>query len=372
MSLDYGIKIYIATKSNRRNCRLARVLLVKEEMNVIVYDRPGKLRMDVRPKPSIERDELLVKLRAYGMSLSDTIAYANGIAKGVYPKLVGEIVEVGERLTGFKIGDHCCFNTYYHCMKCQPCATGHNGLCQNRTSYDDPDIALAEYIKLPSQLIHVGGVIKVPDKVSFEDATHIGPLSNCINTLEGLKVQPGENAVIIGAGYMGLLHLQLLKIYPVSGIIVSEINEYRMKKAEEFGADQIVNPSEDATARIREMTNGGTDMVIVCTASPKAMTQAVEIVARNGRIGFFGGTALVPFDTSIRLDTNLVHYNGLTINGVYSSIVPDQYVAAARLIAANRLSVAGLNTHKFGFRQAQEVLKLTHDSMGLRAIINLD
>lgn len=344
---------------------------MKDDMNVVLYERPGKLRMGSRPKPSIKENELLVRIRAYGMSLSDTTAYANGIAKGIYPKIVGEIAEVGEALTDFNVGEHCCFNTYYQCMRCHPCVTGRNDLCQNRTSYDDPDVALAEYMRLPYQLVRVGGVIRVPNGVSFEDATHIGPVSNCINTLKELGVNPGENAVVIGAGYMGLLHLRLLKIYPVSKVIASDINEYRMKKAEESGADHVIDASKIDVAKIKEMTNGGADIVIVATANPKAMTQAVEIARRNGRISFFGGTALVPFDTSIRLDTNLVHYNGLTITGTYSSTVPDQFVAATSLIAGSKVPLTGLNTHKFKFEQVQEVLKLTQESMGLRAVINM-
>jgi len=344
---------------------------MREKMRVVVYDRPGKVRMDNMLKPSIGQDELLVKARACGISVSDIIAYVNGIVKNLYHKLAGEIVEVGEKVENFKVGEHVYFNLYYHCMKCPACIRGHNNLCQNRTYFYDLDIALGEYMKLPSKLIEVGGVIKVPAKVSFEDATHVGPLSNCINTLEEINVQAGENVVIIGAGYMGLLHLKLLKIYPVNTIIVSEINEYRTKKAEEFGADQVINPLKTDLTKIKEITNGGADAVIVATANPTAMRQALEIVRSRGRISFFGGMAMLPIDTSIRLDTSLVHYKELTITGTYSSIVPDQYVAATDLIASNRVSVAGLNTHKFKFEQTQEVLKLTDGSLGLRGVINL-
>lgn len=344
---------------------------MREKMRAFVYDRPGKARMDVMPKPSIGRNELLVKVRACGISISDVIAYVYGVVKSLYHKLAGEIVEVGEKVENFRVGERVYFNLYYHCMRCPACIRGHNNLCENRTHFYDPDLALSEYIKLPRELIEVGGVIKVSDKVSFADATHVGPLSNCINTLEEIRVQTGENVVIIGAGYMGLLHLQLLKIFPVNTIIVSEINEYRMKKAEEFGADQVINPLKTDLARIEEMTNGGADAVIVATANPKAMRQSLEIARSKGRISFFGGMAMLPIDTSIRLDTRLVHYKELTITGTYSSIVPDQYAAAAGLIASNRVSVAGLNTHKFKFEQTQEVLRLTDDSMGLRAVINL-
>lgn len=340
-------------------------------MRTFVYDRPGKVRMGIMPKPSIGRHELLVKVRACGISMSDIIAYVNGVVKSLYHKLVGEIVEVGEKLEDFKVGEHVYFNLYYHCMKCPACVRGHNNVCQNRNYFYDPDIALAEYIKLPSKLIEVGGVIKVPDRVSFEAATHVGPLSNCINTLEEIGVQAGENVVVIGAGYMGLLHLRLLKIHPVNMIIVSEINEYRRKKAEESGADQVINPLKTDITEIKEITNGGADAVIVATANPKAMRQSLEIAGKKGRISFFGGMAMLPTDTSIRLDTSLVHYKELTITGTYSSIVPDQFIPAVELIASKRISVGGLDTHTFSFKQTQEALKLVDEQAGLRAVINL-
>ena len=339
-------------------------------MRVAIYDKPGTVRLESRPTPTVGSEELLVKNRAFATSTSDIRAFVTG----TYPRLLisqaSEIVQIGEKVQNFKVGEHVYFRLYTYCRKCPACLRGHYNVCQNLTDFST-DQALSEYIRLPRTLIEAGGVFKVPEKVSFEDATRVGGLSNCINTLSSLNIQAGENVVIVGSGVIGLLHLQLLKTYPVNMIIVSEVNSYRSKKAEEFGANYVINPEKTDISRIKEMTNGGADAVIVATASPKAMSQSLEMVRPRGRIAFFGGTRMAPFDANVRLDTALIHYNELIIMGIYRSL-PDQFVRAIDLIASNRVPVTGLITHRFNLEQIGEFLKLTDDSIGLSASILLD
>jgi len=171
---------------------------------------------------------------------------------------------------------------------------------------------------------------------------------------------------------MGLLHLQLLKIYPANAMIVSDVNEYRIKKAEELGADTINPQKVDFVQKIREITHGGADVVVVATANPMAMKQAFEIAREKGRINFFGGMRMEFIDSKMQIDASLIHYSELSVTGTYGSVLPDHYIKAVDLMASNRVSVAGLNTHKFNFNEIHDCLKLVDDSTGLRAIICLD
>jgi L-iditol 2-dehydrogenase len=338
-------------------------------MRVIIHDKPGTVRLENRPTPTVGSEELLVKNRAFVSSTSDIRAFVTGAFPRLMTSQAGEIMEVGEKVENFEVGEHVFFRLNTSCRKCPACLRGYNNVCENPHFYTD--LELAEYIRLPRTLIEAGEVFKVPKKVAFEDAPRAGELSTCINTLGRLNVQAGENVVIVGSGCMGLLHLQLLKTCPVNRIIVSEVNAYRSKKAEEFGADYVINPEVTDISRIKEITNGGADAVIVATANPKAMNQSLEMVRPRGRIGFFGGTRMVSFDTSVQVDTVLMHYKELTVMGIYNSL-PDQMVRAIDLIASNRVPVAGLTTHRFNLEQISEFLKFTDDSIGLSASILID
>jgi len=352
-----------------------------EEMNAALYDGRGGLRRQTVPMPKLVPGGALLRVKACGIAISDLRAYKAGaslqraykttMVPRLLHKLAGEIAQVAPEVTGIEVGDRVYITGYYHCGECSSCRRGFTNLCEKRTWFYDERIALSEYVVLPPKSLQTGGATKVGKHVSFGDATHVGPLSNCLNTLRAVDFAPGDSAVVLGAGPMGLLHVLLLRAFGASKIIVLDVDEFRLEKSKEFGADYVINArTVDAVAEVKRLADGGADVVIVATGRPDAMLSSLNMVRSRGRIDFFGGIALEPGDATFKLDPNPVHYKELKIVGSYGSL-PDDYRVAAELMTSGRISPSRLDTHHFDFEHLEDALLAEKDPRALRVLIEL-
>jgi len=340
-------------------------------MKVVVYDGKGGLKFESARVPRLVSGGALLRLKACGISVSDLRAYRTRLVPKLFHKLAGEIVQISPDVSVLEEGARVYINSYYHCGQCSSCRRGFTNLCERRTYFYDGELALSEYVSLPPKFVENGGATAVGKNVSFEDATHVGPLSNCLNTLRAVEFTRGDSAVVMGAGPMGLLHVSLLRASGASKIVVLDVDEFRLEKSKEFGADYALNAhSTNAIDRVLELTDGGAEVVIVATGRPDAMRDSIKMARRRGRIDFFGGVALEPGDTSFNLDPNPVHYKELKIVGSYASLL-DDYRAAADLITTGRVSPSRLDTHHFDLDHIQDALAAVDDSTTLRILIRL-
>jgi len=336
-----------------------------------MYDGRGGLQVQAGSVPELVPGGALLRIRACGIAISDLRAYKAKRTERLLHKLAGEIVRVAPEVSSIGVGDRVYINTYYHCGNCLACNRGFSNLCEKRTYFYDGKQALSEYALLPPEFLRSGGATRVAGDVSFEDATQVGPLSNCLNTLRAVEFAPGDSAVVLGAGPMGLLHVSLLKMSGASKIIVCDVDEFRLGISREFGADYSVNSeSTDAAAEVQRLTGGGADVVIVATGKPAAMLDSLKMARSRGRIDFFGGVALEAGDTNLKVDPNPIHYKELKIVGTYASLL-DDYRVAAELINSKRLSPSRLDTHHFDFDHIHGALAVVDDPKALRVMITL-
>jgi len=340
-------------------------------VRVAFYDGQGGLEVKTIPEPKLVPGGALLRLRACGIAVSDIRAYKAKLVPKLLHKLAGEIVEVAPEAGGIGVGDRAYINSYYHCAGCISCRRGFTNLCERITYFHDSDQALSEYVALPPKFLQTGGATMVGKDVPFDDATHVGPLSNCLNTLRTLDFAPGDSAAVLGAGPMGLLHVLLLRAAGASKIIVSDVDEFRAEKSREFGADYALSArSMDSVAEVNRLSNGGVDVVIVATGRPEAMLASTRMARNRGRISFFGGFALESGDTSFKLDPSPIHYKELKIVGNYGSLL-DDYRVAAELITSKRISPSRLDTDRFDFDHLQDALAAEKDPRALRVMIRL-
>jgi L-iditol 2-dehydrogenase len=224
-------------------------------MRVAMYYNNRDVRLEELPKPQIGPGEVLVKVLASGICGSDVMEWYR-IKKAplvLGHEIAGEIVEVGEGVQHYKIGDRVFASHHIPCNTCRYCLSGNHTACEtlHTTNYDPG--GFAEYIRVP-QLNVDRGLFLLPDQVSFEDGAFIEPLACVIRGQREAELKPGQSVLILGSGISGLLHLLLARALGAGRVIATDINEYRLKKAEEFGADGAIHADEYSPDRLRQIT----------------------------------------------------------------------------------------------------------------------
>ncbi len=279
------------------------------------------------PKPEVGEFDVLVKVKAAGICGSDlSLLYGKVEGKTVdYPIVIGhefsgEIVEVGEKVTAWKVGDRVISdNTGYVCGKCHACASGQYLFCADRKGMgNDMDGGFAQYVKIPGQVLNVfpNCLQEVPEGVSFEYAAAIEPFCNAYKAvIQEARLLPGQTIVVFGAGALGLFSIQAANIGSAGKIIVvgtSDDEEVRFKKAAILGAtDFVVADKDDVVTKIKEIAGPeGVAVAVDCAGPGIVLKQSIDIV-RNGGIIVKIGYSHKPLDFS--LDTMAL--KGITLIG---------------------------------------------------------
>ena len=318
-------------------------------MRVAMYYNNRDVRLEEIPTPEIGPGELLVKVIASGICGSDVMEWYR-IKKAplvLGHEIAGEIVEVGEGVERYKIGDRVFVSHHIPCNTCHYCLRGHHTACEtlHTTNYDPG--GFAEYIRVPRLNVD-RGVFVLPDEVSFERGAFIEPLACVIRGQRIADLQPGQSVLILGSGISGLLHLLLARTLGAGRIIMTDISEYRLQTAQQFGADEVIHANEDVPARIRQVNdNRPADLVIVCTGAQPAFIQALQSVDRGGTILCFATT-----EPGIDLPVPINEFwrNEIKLMPSYGNS-PLDAMEAIELIRAGRVPVERMITHRLSLKE---------------------
>ena len=159
-----------------------------------------------------------------------------------------------------------------------------------RTTHFDPG-GFAEYIRVPKINVELG-TFRLPDEITFDEGSFIEPLACVVRAQRFARLTAGQTVLVIGSGISGLLHIQLARARGAARIIATDISDFRLKAAMQFGADATIHGTEDVPARLRDLNDGRlADLVIVCTGAMPAIQQAVKSIDRGGTLLFFAPTA---------------------------------------------------------------------------------
>ena len=282
-------------------------------VRVAVYYNNGDVRLEERPKPEIGSRELLVQVMACGICGSDVMEWYRirraPIVLG--HEITGEVVGVGYEVKGYKGGERVFVSHHVPCNTCHYCLSGHHTTCDTLRKTNFIPGGFAEYVGIPEINVDRGTYV-LPKEVSYEEGVSIEPLACVVRgqRLAGLK--PGQSVLIIGSGVTGILHIQLACAQGAGQLIATDINDYRLKAAKEFGANAIIHASEDVPTRLREENKGRlADQVIICTAAQSAIAQGLKSVERGGTVLFFA-----PTEAGVTTPVNIwdpVSYTHLTL-----------------------------------------------------------
>jgi len=287
---------------------------------------------------------IMIKITACGICMSDVKAYQEGQNHYCKPPIilgheyVGTIVKISKKNEDFKKGDRVAVIHAVNCGYCSYCQRGLFELCENKQRPSNG--GFAEYVSIDKESANKA-LIKLPSNLSTNEATFLEPIACCIESIEKCDIVLGDIIVIIGAGVMGLLLLQLSLLKGASKVIVSEINEYRRNIAKSLGAT-VVNPEEIDLKKFitKETCSEGVDVAITTVFKEDIIKECFLFTRKQGTVFIFGSAIKNP---DLLINSNKIHYDQINIMGS-SAYKPFHFSIALKLLKENRISVTPLIT----------------------------
>jgi len=334
-------------------------------MLAAVFEGKGKLSLKEVPIPEIkELDEVLLQVERASICGTDMrileIPPGHPATEGVIlsHEYTGKVLAVGEAVTQFKKGERVVVDPNITCGNCSYCKMGIPNMCENMTTLGIfIDGGFARYNVAPAKVLH-----KISPDLLAELAVFTEPLSCVVSATQRLKVHPGEVVVVLGAGPIGLLFIQMFKASGAGKIIVSEISEYRAKFAYESGASRVVNPLKDNLERIvKEETLVGADVVVDAVGT--LVKSAMAIVRRGGRILLFGQN----YQARAQVAQNDITRNELTMMG--SFIARFTFPTAIKVIESKVLDLEKLITHRLPLEDVHKGIEAMRKGEAIKVII---
>jgi L-iditol 2-dehydrogenase len=305
-----------------------------------VLSAPGKIELAESDIPKPRKGELLVRVKAALTCGTDLKAYLRGHPAIPMPgplghEFSGEVAARGAGVRRFKVGDAVMAVHSAPCLKCAYCNKGLHNLCENVMSTKVLG-AFAEYILLPAHVVKQN-VYRKPPKLSFEEAALLEPLSCVVHGIGPLGIGRGETALVIGSGPIGLMHAMLLKSRGAK-VAVCDPHQGRLKVAKAVGADITCKPAGIKNA-MKKLTGGiGFGHVFECTGRPDVWEAGIGHLRRGGTLTLFGGC---PKGTKVTYDTYRLHYDEITLRGVFH-FTPADVKAAYGLLKSRKLPAGKL------------------------------
>jgi L-iditol 2-dehydrogenase len=318
-------------------------------MHVAMYYNNRDVRLQELPKPKIGPGEMLVKVMASGVCGSDVMEWYR-IKKAplvLGHEIAGEVVEIGAGVQRFKVGDRVFVSHHVPCNTCRYCLGGNHCACETlHTTNFDPG-GFAQYVRIPRINVENGSFV-LPTSMTWEEGTFIEPLGCVVRGLRVAKLRPGQSVLILGSGISGLLQLLTARALGAGRIITTDVNDWRLARARELGAEATLRADEDVPARVRQLNDGRpADLVVVCAGALSAFKQALKSVDRAGTVLCFA-----PTEPGVELPVPVNEFwrNAVTLLPSYAA-APYDLEVALDLIRARRVDVARLVTHRLGLAE---------------------
>ena len=343
-------------------------------MKAVVLNGPNDFEATEIEKPVIGDNDILLEMKKAAICGTDMRILNGTKTRGVrYPSVIGHemcgvICEVGKDVKGFEVGEKVSIANVIPCGSCPACLAGRENACMNRKAIGyEFNGGFEEYILIPEIAIKSGNVVKLPENVSFTAGALIEPLACCIRGLKNAGTGFNDTVLIVGAGPIGLMHMQLSKIAGAKQVIVSEPNEMRRQVAKELGADICVDPTtEDLEQIIKEQTNGmGADVIVMAIGVPALVNSTLKLCKKGGTVNLFAGFAGTGECT---IEVNTIHYNEIRVNGSTAYKRAD-YLEAADMVKSGKINLDRIATHTFKIENFKDAYEKSKSGKGLKIII---
>ncbi|XOQ48458.1 MAG: Putative chlorophyll synthesis pathway protein BchC [Eubacteriales bacterium] len=278
----------------------------------------------------------------------------------------GTVEAVGEDVKSVKAGDKVAVRMLTSCGECYYCRNGHENQCviSFKASAHEGLMGpggFSEYMMVDSKSVY-----PLPEDTDLQYAALSEPLACCVHSVNNAQIELGNDVVVIGAGIMGAMHIQLAKLRGAR-VIVCEVDEKRLQIARELGADITINSKEiDAVQKVKDLTDGrGADVVFCTAAISKLAADSIAMAGKNGRVVMY--SSFHP-DNPIDLSANRVHSSEMIITGAVNPKASD-FLTATRLLSFHLIDVSKLISDVIPLEKIGEAFEKAIDPSTYRIVL---
>lgn len=320
------------------------------------------------PTPHAGPGELVLRNQVCGVCGTDVhIYHGEPGSADVNPPVVlgheysGEVVEVGEGVTGFAVGDHVTVDPNIYCGHCAYCQNGKKQLCPSMEAIGvTRDGGFAQYSLIPASQ-----AFKLEPTVPWEAAAMAEPLACCLHGIDLAGIQVGDKVCVVGGGAIGLLMVQLAKLSGASQIVLSEPNEKRRQVGLQLGANAALDPTRpDSQEVFAQVLDGGANVVIECVGNVPAVKSAFQFAGKGATVLLF---SVPKVDATFDLPLFDVYKKELTIKG--SFVNPDTHARAVALINSGKVDFGPIITHRFPLDQLPEAIAMQMSDASIKVVV---
>jgi len=263
-----------------------KALLLSEYRHLELADLPT-------PVPAV--DEVLIRVAACGICGSDVHGYDGSSGRRIPPIVMGHeaagiVAAVGREVRNCKIGDRVTFDSTVYCGSCDPCRRGEVNLCDHRqvlgVSCGDYRRAgaFAEYVAVPARIVY-----RLPDNLSFAEAAMLEAVAVALHAVSLIPIAPGSKALVLGAGAIGLLVQQALRVAGCSQVFVTDVDSTRLTLSESLGASAVLPSGDSLIDGILRRTGGsGVDIAVEAVGVNSTIASAISCVRKGGNVVLVG------------------------------------------------------------------------------------
>ncbi|WP_100644087.1 L-threonine 3-dehydrogenase [Alteromonas facilis] len=329
---------------------------------------PG-IWMHEAPMPEMGHNDLLIKIRKTAICGTDMhIFHWDEWSQKTIPvpmivghEYVGEVVDMGSEVQGFKKGDRVSGEGHITCGHCRNCRAGRRHLCRNTEGVGvNRQGAFAEYLVIPAF-----NAFKIPDNISDDLASIFDPFGNAVHTALAFDLV-GEDVLITGAGPIGIMAAAVAKHVGARHVVITDVNPYRLALAEKMGATRAVNVADE---NLKDVMNAlgmteGFDVGLEMSGVPSAFNSMLENMNNGGKIAMLG----IP-PNAVAIDWNHVIFKGLTIKGIYGREMFETWYKMASLLQSG-LNLEPIITHQFPIDAFQQGFETMGSGQSGKVILN--
>lgn len=330
-------------------------------MRVAMYYSNKDIRLEEMPKPEAGEGELVVMVEASGICGTDCLEWyrVHKVPLVLGHEISGTVAEAGRGVKNYKIGDRIAASHHVPCGECRFCRNGHETVCDTLRKTNFSPGGFSEYVRLPKINVEKG-VYKIPDTVSFEEATFTEPLACVLRGQRLANFRKGMTVLVVGSGISGLLHLKLAKLNGAARIFATDISDFRLNAAKHAGADHAVHAKEYTPDVLKKLNEGFlADLVIVCAGAPSAVEQALKSVERGGTVLFFAAAGK---EDKIPLPINDIFWrNEITLTSSYAGS-PADHREALEKISSRKIDVRDMITNRLPLKDTAIGFKLVSEA----------
>lgn len=332
-------------------------------MLAAVYRGVDDIRMETVPVPQIGPGELLIRVHTCGICGTDLKKIATGSHSA--PRIFGHettgvIAQVGAGVTQFAVGERVMVFHHIPCGECYYCRHKVFAQCPvykkvgATAGYEASGGGFSEYVRVMDWIVRRNGVVRIPDGVSFEQASFIEPVNTCLKGIETLRLISDETVLVMGQGPIGII-LAVLARRAGARVITSDLFPQRLTISKAFGlAENIDASSSDAVTVVKALTEGrGADAVILAVAGSALIRSAIDATRPGGRVLLFAQTQ----HGEATIDPAAVCVDEKSLLGSYSASV-DLQEESARFVLDQEMPLERLISHRFPLQQSVEALRL--------------